>query len=430
MDVFKTIVFLILFITSSLMRAQEYADTRDSVKIHFKQSKIDLLVDFEDNWKSLNRITNSLTGTYADSVYSLLKVEVIGGASPEGSVMFNKWLSERRAQVLFNYLSGYTDLPDSIRISKYLGRDWNGLIRLVEADVKMPYKEETLGLLNDIAMRNDQGDLSFDDPLPLLKTFKEGLPYDYMYRVMFPELRASRVNLWYRRMLNPVWVSPLALDVKAGVEAPRLAMFPGFAAEFPVHEETNECGSFYMWISTNMLNDVLAVPNLGAEFYLGKSWSVGGNWMYAWWKTDRRHRYWRIYGGDIHLRRWFGRAAAEKPLTGHHAGVYAQTVTYDFEWGGRGYMGGEPGGNLWDRAHWGAGVEYGYTLPIARRWDIDFTLGVGYLGGRYYEYIPVDNCYVWQATKNRHWFGPTKAEVSLVWLIGCDNYNRRKGGEK
>lgn len=93
-------------------------------------------------------------------------------------------------------------------------------------------------------------------------------------------------------------------------------------------------------------------------------------------------------------------------------------------------MGGEPGVSLWDRAHWGAGLEYGYSVPIARRWNLDFTLGAGYLEGKYYEYRPVDGCYVCQATKNRRWIGPTKAEISFVWLIGCDNYNRKKGGKR
>ena len=61
---------------------------------------------------------------------------------------------------------------------------------------------------------------------------------------------------------------------------------------------------------------------------------------------------------------------------------------------------------------------------------MDFTVGIGYLGGEYKEYLPIDNCYVWQATKHRHWFGPTKAEVSLVWLLGRGNYNEKKGGKR
>ena len=38
-----------------------------------------------------------------------------------------------------------------------------------------------------------------------------------------------------------------------------------------------------------------------------------------------------IYGGDVELRRWFGRRAVEKPFSGHHVGLYGQIVTYAFE---------------------------------------------------------------------------------------------------
>ncbi len=179
--------------------------------------------------------------------------------------------------------------------------------------------------------------------------------------------------------------------------------------------------SFCMSLKNNMLYDLLAVPNIGIEFYLAKNWSIAANWMYAWWKTDKRHRYWRIYGGDIAVRKWFGRKTGERPLSGHHLGLYGQILTYDFEWGDKGYLG--------DRWSYAGGVEYGYSLPVARRLNIDFTLGVGYLGGEYKKYAPRDGHYVWKATKDRHWFGPTKVEVSLVWLLGpgCNNI---EGGAK
>ena len=183
---------------------------------------------------------------------------------------------------------------------------------------------------------------------------------------------------------------------------------------------------FYMALKTNLLYDAALVPNIGAEFYAGRGWSVGINWMYAWWNSNRQHNYWRIYGGDLSVRKYFGRRAAEKPLTGHHLGLCGQLFTYDFETGGRGYMGGKPGGTLWDKMNYAVGIEYGYSLPIGRRLNLDFTLGVGYWGGEYYKYKPVDDHYVWQETKQRHWFGPTKAEISLVWLIGRGNYNQKR----
>ena len=80
-------------------------------------------------------------------------------------------------------------------------------------------------------------------------------------------------------------------------------------------------------------------------------------------------------------------------------------------------------------SNWGS---VGGLLEIGIIFVVVLTLtyiGVGYIGGEYWEYKPVDDCYVWQATKRRHWWGPTKAEVSLVWLIGRDNVNRKGGAQ-
>ena len=418
----RNILFLILGAVAAAMSpscktfAQE--SIRDSVKIYFRQDYSTLDMSIRDNKAVLDSITGRLKSDYADSVYRLQKILVVGGASPEGTIMHNRRLSANRAKRIFDYLEQYGELPDSLTVFQFLGRDWRGLVRLVEADPNVPYREATLEFLRDIVSRLDGGEKVADNNVGRLSRFKGGKPYKYMYRVLFPELRASSMYLWYQRVLNPVRITPLLVlqDTLMPPPAPPLT---------PIVMPVVMKKPFYMAVKTNMLYDVLLVPNAGVEFYLGKDWSLGANWMYGWWKSDRAHWYWRNYGGDITLRKWFGRAAKEKPLTGHHLGLYAQVQTFDFELGGRGYMGGVPGGDIFDRACFGGGVEYGYSLPIARRLNIDFSACVGYLGGRYYEYIPVDQCYVWQATKNLRYFGPTKLEVSLVWLIGRGNYNKK-----
>ncbi len=422
----RKLLFIILIFYGGYLSAQTVREVRDSVKIYFRQGKVDFVPSLKNNRMAVDRIADSLRITYADSIYRLQKILIVGGASPEGSIKLNKQLSEKRAGVLFDYLSRYGSLPDSLKTTNFIGRDWNGLIRLVKNDPNVPYREETLELLREIADEARDNALAKDDHLRRIQRLRGGVPYYYMYKNLFPELRASQLYLWYKKKLNPVAPVPRPeLEIPVLPIDTVLFIHDTIYVPVPCPEKP-----FYMDIRTNMLYDLLAVPNIGAEFYLGKSWSVVANWMYGWWKTDRRHWYWRTYGGDIAVRRWFGRAAKEKPLTGHHLGVYGQIFTYDFETGGRGYMGGKPGGTLWDKMNYAAGVEYGYSLPIARRLNIDFTIGVGYWGGIYHEYQPVDGCYVWQCTKQRHWFGPTKAEVSLVWLIGRGNYNKEKGGRR
>lgn len=191
-----------------------------------------------------------------------------------------------------------------------------------------------------------------------------------------------------------------------------------------------KCKPFYMGIKTNMLYDVAAIPNIGAEFYLGENFSIAANYAHAWWKNDAKNFYWRYYGADASIRYWFGKASRIKPLQGHHIGLNYQILTYDFQLGNKGIMAGMPSGNLADRANHIVALEYGYSLPIARRLNIDFSIGAGYHWGLFEEYIPVDGHHVWQATKRRQYFGPTKLEISLVWLIGCDNYNKNKGGKR
>lgn len=171
------------------------------------------------------------------------------------------------------------------------------------------------------------------------------------------------------------------------------------------------------WVAlkTNLLYDALLVPNVGIEFRFADRWSVGADYMHAWWSNDRKHRYWRCYGGEVTLRRYFGAT----PFTGHHVGIYGTMLTYDFEFSGKGWQS--------DGFSYGGGLEYGYSLPVARRLNLDFSIGVGYFGGRYKEYVPMDGCYVWQSTRRRHWFGPTRAQISLVWILGGERRSGKGG---
>ncbi|MDE6290490.1 MAG: DUF3575 domain-containing protein [Muribaculaceae bacterium] len=283
------------------------------------------------------------------------------------------------------------------------------------------YKSDVLSLLERINGTNAPA-----HPLAELKSLHGGEPYKYLFTELFPELRASRLTVEYERLFPDIRIPDMPL------RAPQITTeLDGVIMPLPVEVETiKECRPFYMALKTNMLYDAFLLPNIGAEFYVGKNISLTADWMYGWWDRDRTHYYWRAYGGNLGARWWFGKAAHEKPLTGHHLGLFAGVVTYDFELGKGGIMGGIPHGTLWDRCNFISGVEYGYSLPVTRRLNIDFSLAIGYMGGKYLKYEPKYGFYIWQSTHKLHWFGPTKAEISLVWLIGCDNYNRSKGGKK
>lgn len=375
-------------------------------RIFFHQSKVNYLPNYQQNEEHLDSFTNELHRVQDDPMLRFRHINIIGGASPEGTKRFNQWLSEQRASRITEQLMKRTKRPlDKSMIKwEYPGVDWLGLKVFVLADPDVPNRDEVLEIIDNPG--------PYDDRVARLKKLNYGIPWLYMYNKYYPPLRGSQVQIIYDRPIFFPMPTPFAepLSFRSTLTLPDLEITPAPRPDIP----------FYMGIKTNLLYDAFLIPNIGVDVYMGRNWSAVINWEYAWWKSDRIHWYWRCYGGDIELRWWFGKLAHEKPLTGHHIAPYFQLVTYDFELGHRGFQ-----ARRWTKA---AGISYGYTLPIKRRLNLEFEVGLGYAWGHFYEYKPIDDHYVWQATTRRRYVGPTKLEVSLVWLIGHGNYN--KGDER
>lgn len=421
---------MLSILLAGLARGQETPRTDTlGVEVYFRRGYSTLEESLRDNGVRLESFADRLRALQQDTSRCIRQVRIVSGTSPEGTTKANEQLAHNRSTRIRQYLDFHFpswNVPIDM-LSE--GEDWAGLAALVAAS-DMPARDEVLEILHNTPVWVIENGKVVDSRKRQLGMLQGGRPWRYMEEHFFPELRRSRVRVIYEIAATPT--SEPAPSEPAPAPEPARPSEPVAEPAPVVAEEpaTAERKPFYMALKTNLLYDAALVPNLGAEFYVGRGWSVGGSWMYAWWNSDRKHRYWRTYGGELDIRKYFGRRAGEKPLTGHHLGLYGQMLTYDFETGGKGYMGGRPGGTLWDKMHWGVGLEYGYSLPVGRRLNLDFGIGVGYLGGEYREYTPQDGHYLWQRTKKRHWFGPTKAEVSLVWLIGRGNYNEKKGGKR
>lgn len=412
------ILLLVAILATSMQRidAEELepdrVDTlfvRDTIgtRIFFHQSKVNLLPDYQHNKEHLDSFTSELHRVQSDPELRFRKINIIGGASPEGTKRFNKWLSEQRATRITEQLMKRTLFPlDKDMITwEYPGVDWMGLKIFVLNDPNVPNREEVLEIIDN------PGPL--DDRVERLKRLNYAIPWAYMYNKFYPPLRGSQVQIIFDRPIIFPMPEPYAwFDWTQPIVLPKVQPEPIPRPDIP----------FYMGIKTNLLYDAALIPNIGFDVYMGRNWSATVNWEYAWWKNDNHHWYWRCYGGDFELRRWFGKKAYEKPLTGHHIGPYFQLVTYDFELGHRGYQ-----ARRWTKA---AGISYGYSLPIKRRLNLDFEIGIGYAWGHFYEYDPIDDHYVWQATTRRRYIGPTKLEISLVWLVGHNNFNKKKERNK
>jgi len=179
-------------------------------------------------------------------------------------------------------------------------------------------------------------------------------------------------------------------------------------------------------LSTNMLYDLSCVPNIAVGVALSDRLSLGADWMCAWWSRKPDHFYYRIYGGDIDLRYRLQGGQPSNPFSGHHIGLYASMVCYDFQFGNH------HTGVLSDKWNYAAGVSYMFSLPVGRKFSIDFSAGVGYMWGQFKKHIPIDDHDVWKSTHRRSWFGPTRLGVSLTYLLGPSTFNlsKKKGGGK
>ena len=367
--------------------------------VSFLVNEAEMRSDSTGNQQDLDKITAMLDQVMTDQTIRLQRIIISGYASPDGPYAKNARLAENRTNILKEFIEDRYNVSNDLIETHSVAEDWDGLERFVEnaSDSDLLNKQAILDII-----RSNQ---NLDVKERKIKSFKKD--FEYLKENCLPQLRRSEYYIQYFK--DSRFVTKNIIDQ------------PEPEPE-PVVIEPEEKKPFYIAAKTNLLYDAAFVPNIGVELYFGNQWTVSADWFYNWWYSDRRHRYWQGYGGYLGVRKYFGSKAEEHPFTGHHIGLYGLMMTYDVEWGGRGYQSPDWG--------FGGGIEYGYSLPIARRLNLDFSLGIGYQDGEYKEYLPMDGHYVWQSTHQRHWFGPTKAEVSLKWLIGRGNYHKKYGKNK
>lgn len=77
----KKLVLIVLVLYGGCLSAQNRQEVRDSVKIYFQQGKTELVPSLKSNRSALNRISDSLRTSYADSVYQLWEERPLKEAS-------------------------------------------------------------------------------------------------------------------------------------------------------------------------------------------------------------------------------------------------------------------------------------------------------------------------------------------------------------
>ncbi len=158
----------------------------------------------------------------------------------------------------------------------------------------------------------------------------------------------------------------------------------------------------YMALKTNIAYDAIGVLNLDYEVQVHSRMTVDIPVMWSLWdaKPDKALR---IAAIQPELRWWMGQETGK----GHFFGLHAHVGWYNLKWDDRRYQ--DTG-----RPLAGAGLSYGYKLPLSEHWGAEFTVGLGYANMKYDTYYNIDNG-AQIDTRVRHYWGPTKVGVSLVY---------------
>jgi len=197
--------------------------------------------------------------------------------------------------------------------------------------------------------------------------------------------------------------------------------------EFPEPEPVQE--RFYsIAAKTNVLYDVATALNFAVEFPLGDSFSLQYEQIFPWWNAGPYGNKYsmQVLSFDGEARWWFahrvprtlnmdnsGARRQRSRLLGHYLGLYAHTGKFDIQ-AGRKF-------GCYQNYFKGAGLSYGYSLPLGRRANMELALSFGYMAIDYQHYIPSSDWSVLLKDNDKagtkHYFGPTKAKISVVFPI-------------
>lgn len=167
-------------------------------------------------------------------------------------------------------------------------------------------------------------------------------------------------------------------------------------------------------LKTNLLFDAAITPNIEVERWFGRSarFSLMAEAWMPWWSNSDDSKVYELFNAGLEWRVWMhhDNGYYRRPLTGHFLGLYGSGGYYDLQHTDNGHRG----------EFYSAGLTYGYACRIARRFNLEFSVSAGYVGGPYKSYHPMPGTdyLVLNHSDHLNYWGPTKAKISLVWLIG------------
>ena len=402
-------------------------------EIFFRFDKTDVDENYLDNAKNLASIRHYLANSHrVDSI------TIYSYASPEGVARHNRELAKGRAEAAKQILLKHS--PDStilnsgmIRVCP-LSENWPGLIKEVEKRYRRHDRDRVLRILKN-------KNISDETRKWRLERLDKGYTWNFLRRIYMPELRLATWVCVYGEVVPPLQMiaaKPVKLD--APVKSLPQVVTSEFSSSFskPKASSSKSSGDApldpsqrtILALKTNLLLDAVTALNYAVEVPIGKHFSLQYFQTTPWWNGPGNRFCLQAlsFGGEAKW--WFlprTRAASDKlkqrdALMGHFVAAYG--------WGGKGDL--QFGRKVCEQFDfWSAGLTYGYSMPVGKYLNMEFTLSVGYANIAYQHYIPTEDFSLLvrdpDLAGTLHYIGPTKAEISLVIPIRA---NIKKGGNK
>lgn len=392
----------------------------DRYALYYYCDRIDLQEDYLDNALQMMRIRDILSKSpHIDSI------AIYAYASPEGPPHRNLWLTQKRAEVakefiLANMPGDSILLPENI-ILHPMGENWDGLYAELDANYHLMNRDRVMNIM--------RANLPTETKKRRLRDLDNGFSWNYIIRHHMPALRVATWFCVYTRI--PEFVADSMPQINVGImELPPLEepVLP-----LPPVDSVKRKKQTILALKTNLLYDALTLANYSIEAPIGDRFSVLWYHQFPWWtwgKADNQYCI-RFLSIGAEGRWWFktkprpqmGKRVQRDKLMGHFVGLYAESGKWDFEWGRDICHQGE---------HWSAGLSYGYSMPLGKRLNMEFSVSLGYASIPYRKYEPSEDYEIlWRDPVKYgrwHYFGPTKVQVSLVYPILLTT--KKKGGLK
>lgn len=390
------------------------------------------MYDYRGNKSSFEKLAEYLA---PDKINMIDKIIITGSYSPEGVLEHNINLASKRAASVRSYIS--YSYPHVNRGLIQMDSQSNALAEFVAAvteDQMVPRRDKVLEILHsNSSMATKWANIKL----------LQGDPATYIEQKMFSELRSAVSFLIVMKpKLSAAIPEPLAKSAMTLSDSLTVHKFRAEAGKTGTDRTNTEPSvkrvSDMMVKSpampkkidyirkplfaakTNLLFDAATLLNVELEVPIGKRWSVAAEWVFPWWLWEDKQNCLQMGAANIEGKYWFGNRNDKEQLTGWFAGLYVGGGYYDLEWNKVGYQG---------EFFIAAGISAGYAHTIAKNLRLEYSLGIGYMQTHYRKYDAEQQLDgQWNLYRSGNgiytWIGPTRARVSLVWIIN----GRKKGG--